>query len=171
LKKLDPYFDAPNIRCWEMPVANITIYVFSIELADETMLLAEYRPARDHIAVSFQGQTLDSDAERWNLYLFYFVGGEVSGETKQLIEQDKFSSRKTVLSGFTKPLSDEQIAKQLNDELFHFEIQKRKPAANSLDKLLAREHPAALKALKQLKTADTRDALGPLLKILNDEQN
>jgi hypothetical protein len=169
LRKADPYFGSAEIRCWEMPAGKINIYCFSMAVPDEATLMATYKEARDHIAVTFQGQTLEDNAERWNLYLFYFVSGPVSRGAKQQIEQDKFSTRKSVISGYSKNIKDDFIAKTIFEELFQFDFQKRKKPLNHLDTLLKQEHPLVFQALQQLIGADTREALVPLLKILNDE--
>jgi hypothetical protein len=167
----DEFFAKPGIACWLKGQGKINIYIFSAVYQNEEELVNNFREIRDHVAISFQSQTLDKLAERWNLYLFYFVKDEVSYATKEKVTQDKFSTRKIVCSGFDVELTDAVIAARIDNELFDFAVYPKQAATGTLDELMAAKFPLVQKALNQLSGADTREAIPSLLKILNDEQN
>jgi hypothetical protein len=172
IKKLavaDNFFSDPTISCWEKKQGNISIYLFAIIFLSADQLLTGYKQIRDHVAISFQSQELDSSAERWNLYLFYIVAEKISHVQKQVIEHDKFSTRKIVCSGIEGDITDEVISGLIEAELFDFKVEKRKPASTNLEALLSKDFPNVASALKALGGADTVDALQPLLKHLSHE--
>ena len=172
LKKLaetDPFFLNDAITCWEKKQGKISIYLFAIVFLTAEELLAGYKDIRDHVAISFQSQELESSAERWNLYLFYVVGDKVSHGQKQLIEHDKFSTRKIVCSGIEGDITDQVISGLIEAELFDFKVEKRKPTTTNLETLLAKEFPNVAAALKALGSADNVEVLNPLLNHLSHE--
>ena len=168
LTEEDSFFLESGVGCWEKKQAALSIYLFTQVFPDENTLLDNYKLLRDHVAVSFQSQDTISSAERWNLYLVYLVIGQVSETTKQLIEQDKFSTRKIVSSDLGE-LNDEIIARQIDEELFQFNFTPKKPAGTSLETLLSEQHREVYKALTSLGSADTYEAIDPLLDFLKNE--
>lgn len=72
------------------------IHCFFVKISDETLLSKKWREISNFIAIYFQNK-LESEFERWNLYIFYILASEISNELKYSIENDKFSCRKIVL--------------------------------------------------------------------------
>jgi len=75
---------------------------------------------RDFIAIYFQSQLIDKMVEKWNVYQVIISGEKVTPQVKQKVEQDKFATRKIVLSGFTEELTESEINKLISDEIFNF---------------------------------------------------
>lgn len=121
LRKLDSFFLDEKIGCWYQVIQNFRAFVFTVTCTTEKELSEKYVEVRDHIAVSFQSQTLTRDSERWNLYLFFFVNSSVSEVVRQKIEQDKFSSRKVVCDQVTD-VDDELIRSIVDQKIFGLEI-------------------------------------------------
>lgn len=145
--------------------------MFTMIFATSDDLILGYKDIRDHVAISFQSQELENSAERWNLYIFYLVAGHVSHDQKQLIEHDKFSTRKIVCSSIGGEITDDVVSGLIEAELFDFKVEKRKPAATNLEALLIRDFPNVAAALNALGSADTVAALEQLLNYLSNGQD
>lgn len=81
------------------------INVFFIELSNEETLGLSWEKVRNFIAVYYQNH-LESDFERWNIYIIFIVPTTVSNQFKYKIENDQFSSRKIVIDSFQEELSE-----------------------------------------------------------------
>lgn len=143
LRERDSFFENTNLMCWKKTEEKINIHAFSFVFETQDLLVESYADIRDRIAIYFQGQLLESTADRWNIYIFFFLNAMLDPEKKQMIEQDKFSSRKFVIDKKDFPqlqegsFDDASIEKSINQELFDLDI-TRKPADQiSLDEVLA----------------------------------
>jgi hypothetical protein len=132
-------------------------------------LQANYKAVRDHVAISFQSQELESSAERWNLYLFYIVQEKIEHWLKQEIEHDKFSTRKIVCPNVTGTIDDARIEALIEAELFDFPITQRPVSAGTLRGLLDSAHPVVGQVLSKFADADKAAGLEDLLNILGHE--
>jgi len=166
LVAVDDFFNDPSITCWEKKQGNLSIYLFAQVFASVEKLKKDYKMIRDHVAISFQSQGLDSDGERWNLYIFYMVKEKVPHALKLEIEHDKFSTRKIVCSGVDGVIDDQAITTLIDGELFDFDISKRAQPKTNLNALLTKDFPKVAAALKSLGGKDNVNALDPLLKTL-----
>jgi len=169
LGSTDSFFLDPSVSCWQKKQGKLSVYVFAQIFSTGEELLNNYKLLRDHVAVCFQSQGDISDAERWNLYIFYFVSEKVAADIKQLVEQDKFSTRKIVCSNSGENISDQLIKQQINAELFEIEVPLRTATSSSLDAVIASGFPEVYRALTNLGAADTYEILTPLLGYLNHE--
>lgn len=148
LREKDKSITFEGLKCWTKEENQYNIYIFSIQLEDKTELLKIYEEFRDYIAIYFQSQVLEKNVERWNIYQFFFIKDKIDEVTKQLVEQDKFSTRKIIHDGFNKEISDDEIISLINDELFNFTISKRSLASDSIDTfLIDREHDKVISIL------------------------
>lgn len=166
LAAVDDFFSDPAITCWEKKQGNLSIYLFAQVFSSVENLKKDYKMIRDHVAISFQSQGLESDGERWNLYIFYIVEEKVPHVLKLEIEHDKFSTRKIVCSGVTGAINDQVITALIDGELFDFDISKRAQPKINLSALLAKDFPKVAAALKSIGGKDNVTALDPLLKTL-----
>ena len=137
LKEKDESIRMKGLECWIKNEENYNIYIFSIQLEDKAKLLEVHEELRDYIAIYFQSQFLEKNIERWNIYQFYFIKKKIDEVTKQLIEQDKFSTRKIIHDELKRELNDDDITSTINEELFNFEYNKRGLATESIDDFLA----------------------------------
>lgn len=99
----------------EIKNTQSSIHSFFVSISNQSILESEWRAISNFIALYFQNK-LESEFERWNLYIFYLTATEISNELKYKIENDTFSSRKIVVENeddLTKIIS-EHI---LNDDL------------------------------------------------------
>lgn len=139
-----------GLDCWSKEETGYSIYIFSIQLENQSELLEVHQDIRDYIAIYFQSQFLEKNVERWNIYQFYFIKDKIDESTKQLIEQDKFSTRKIIHDGINKELSDDEIISLVNKELFEFNISNRVlPNESADDFLIAKGHNKILSLLNQ----------------------
>jgi hypothetical protein len=142
LKQFDNLFSTKKMQCWIKAQANYNIYIFSIQLKDEKELLEIKDDLRDSLAIYFQSQTLEKDIERWNIYQVFFIEESINKNIKQQIEQDKFATRKLVFDNIDNIMTDEEIIKKINSEIFEFKLNKKKLVSSSLIDSLKEENLA-----------------------------
>ena len=127
------------IRCWAKEENDYSIFIFQVTVQDEKELKKVYNSISAAIALEFQS-TLEKNIERWNIYLIYVVREEVSIKVKELIEQDKYSSRKLVWD----KLIDCDIENIIEERLFTVNVKKRRLANLSeeepMQKLIERKY-------------------------------
>lgn len=169
LSKFDDFFKTPNIECWEKPSGKIKLYLFSIVYETAHELLDNYKELRDHIAISFQSRSLQNSAERWNIYILYLVKQNVPEEIKQVILQDKFSSRKLVCTTGEIEINDAFINSLVDKTLIDIEIPQRQVEFDQLEELLNSNHPQIAAARNALGLMSNRDNLKTLISFLGDE--
>ena len=71
-------------------------HCFFATVPSEEVLKERWIQISNFIAIQFQNK-LDTEFERWNIYLFYRIGNIVSRELHYSIENDTFSSRKIIV--------------------------------------------------------------------------
>lgn len=142
LKLLDSIALHNELVCWVKKEENYDIHIFSIQLKDEKELLNIKDDLRDYLAIYFQSQTLEKDIERWNIYQVFFIEESINKNIKQQVEQDKFATRKLVLDNLGCVLTDEEIAKKINKEIFEFKLNKKELVSSSLIDSLEEENLA-----------------------------
>jgi hypothetical protein len=140
LKEKDENIVFEGLECWIKEEENYNIYIFSILLEDKNQLLEIHEELRDYIAIYFQSQFLEKNVERWNIYQFYFIKDKTDEVIKQLIEQDKFSTRKIIHDDLNREINDNYITSIIEEELFKFEYTPRGLATESIDDFLAEKN-------------------------------
>lgn len=169
LKEKDETLSFENLTCWEYKEDNYSLYMFSIQLKSQDDLLKIHEELRDYIAIYFQSQILEKNIERWNIYQFFFIQEKVDDNTKQKIEQDKFSTRKIIHDDKQKELLDEDIEKLINQELFDFEIENRETKKDSIDSFLMKDHSSVLSIIDEIGTSKLDESLEQILTSLGNE--
>ncbi|MEO6546799.1 MAG: ABC-three component system middle component 1 [Ferruginibacter sp.] len=95
-----------------------TCHLFTLVCKNIDALNDYWEDITENIAINFQ-ITLDSDIERWNIYLLFLLENEVPKRIKYKIEQDKYSCRKLVEDGLkTKEFSPVYIEQLIQDKIF-----------------------------------------------------
>lgn len=169
LKEKDETLSFENLTCWEYKEDNYSLYMFSIQLGNHDDLLKIHEELRDYIAIYFQSQILEKDIERWNIYQFFFIKEKVDDNTKQKIEQDKFSTRKIIHDNIQKELLDEEIKKLIKQELFDFKIEKREIKKDTIDSYLKKDHSTVLSLIDEISLSKLDESLEQILKSLGNE--
>ncbi|WNH07671.1 ABC-three component system middle component 1 [Thalassobellus suaedae] len=169
MKEKDETLSFKNLTCWEYKEDKYSLYMFSIQLKSQDDLLKIHEELRDYIAIYFQSQILEKDIERWNIYQFFFIQEKVDDNTKQKIEQDKFSTRKIIHDDKQKELLDEDIEKLINQELFDFEIENRETKKDSIDSFLKKDHSSVLSLIDEIGTSKLDESLEQILTSLENE--
>jgi hypothetical protein len=126
-----------NLICWKRPQGEFDIYFFSAVHNSQEELNSCYGRIRDYIAIYFQGNTLSLDVERWNIYQFHLMNITIDPDLKQVIEQDKFATRKIVLDGLSGDIDEQMIAGLIEKEVFEFSVQRRTIQHASIMDLIA----------------------------------
>lgn len=106
--KLSENFPEATISHHEVIISH-TVHVLIIKVQNEELLNSLWKRIRDYIAVYFQ-TTMESEFERWNLYLIYVSEKIISKELKYKIENDRISSRKIVVDHFMEEFNDKSIS-------------------------------------------------------------
>lgn len=169
LKEMDETISFEKLCCWEYKEDNYSLYIFSIQLKSQDELLKINEELRDYIAIYFQSQFLQKEVERWNIYQFFFIDETIDNTTKQMIEQDKFSTRKIILDNKQKMLSDDEIKSLINKELFDFKIEKREIKKETIEKKLKNKHSSVLSLIDEIGKSTMDEYLELILTSLNDE--
>ena len=82
----------------ETVLGSTPVFVFVVP--DANYLAEKWEKIRNVVAAGYQGNLKrDQLFEKWNVYIFYICGDEVPWQLRGIIENDKFSSRKIVISG------------------------------------------------------------------------
>ncbi|MEX2410975.1 MAG: ABC-three component system middle component 1 [Candidatus Paceibacterota bacterium] len=110
--QLSGKFPDVSILHREVVISHV-VHVFIIEVQNEELLNEFWKRIRDYIAVYFQN-TMESDYERWNLYLIYVCRDEVSKELKYKIENDQISSRKIIVDNYKDNIDEKTISSLVN---------------------------------------------------------
>jgi len=114
-----------NLACWKREYDKFNIYFFTSMHDSEADLVESYSRIRDYIAIYFQGNFLNLDVERWNIYQFHILNCSIDPNVKQVIEQDKFATRKIVLDGIADEINESAIKSLIDMEIFQFSVQRR----------------------------------------------
>jgi tRNA G10 N-methylase Trm11 len=164
LNLLDAIALHSELVCWVKKEENYDIHIFSIQLKDEKELLNIKDDLRDYLAIYFQSQTLVKDIERWNIYQVFFIEESVSKDVKQQVEQDKFATRKLVFDNIDNIMTDEEIIKKINSEIFEFKLTKHKSPIHPLIDLLKNEDARLFSDIEK-----SNGDINILLKLLENE--
>lgn len=73
------------------------IPAFFIYIEDDEILRKKWKAVTEFIAIHFQS-SLKDEFSLWNIYLFFVMENEVTGDLKYIIENDTFSSRKIIVA-------------------------------------------------------------------------
>ena len=79
-------------------IDKATFHCFFISIKDEEALSENWENFTSWFAAHFQTK-LDSEFEKWNLYLFFLVPEKIELSLRYNIENDTYSSRKIVIEG------------------------------------------------------------------------
>lgn len=109
------------VECRIKSENHYNVYIFTLILKDQDELLENWKDISSDIAIHFQGG-LESDIEIWNIYILFLVQGSVDSQTRYLIEQNKYSSRKLVIEYVKGPIDKEFIENIVNDKLFNVKV-------------------------------------------------
>lgn len=96
-EKLKTEFPEINISYHKVDIAKATAHAFNIPIIRPKDLQKFWREISNFIALHFQ-RYIDQKFEQYNLYLFFEIQGNVEKELRYKIENDKFSSRKIIVS-------------------------------------------------------------------------
>jgi hypothetical protein len=79
------------------PFNTATTHCFFATVPSEDVLNTRWVQISNFVAIKFQNK-LDSEFERWNIYLFYRIENTVNRALHYSIENDTFSSRKILIN-------------------------------------------------------------------------
>ena len=103
-----------------------TISVFSFFFESEADLNEKWESITSSIAVNYQSEFEDEgqEFERWNIYIFFVVRGNVDSQLKYKIENDKFSSRKIIQDNVDEVLNADSISELIQKHITHSDLNK-----------------------------------------------
>lgn len=130
LRKSSRFDKYSDIRCWKKNQGGMLINIFTIIFEDESKLNNLWEEINNDIGFYFQS-TIDNEASRWNLYIFFFIKRNVSSIIKYVIEQDKYCARKIVVENFK---DDVPIDKYIENRLFNIKIKQKEESESKTEK-------------------------------------
>ena len=107
-------------------------HVFLCQMLGEMELKLNWEKVVNNVATSMQ--VMESLLERSNFYIFFFVVGTENRELQSRIEEDRYSSKKTVVFSKNKYSTEEQL-RQVEQRLFNFSTKIEKYHADMLKNL------------------------------------
>lgn len=141
-----------DIRClrYEPDSKNFYYYIFMCKFENEEKLLEKYEDINDIIALNFQSY-LNKSIEKWNIYLFCFVEKSISNQSRYIVEQDKYSTRKIVLTENYTNKSIEEKIDIVNNKLFNLnlKIDNNSNSMDTIDKIIEDTDPKLLNYISQ----------------------
>ena len=156
LKALDTENFPEGLKCWIKGESRYNIHIFSILVEDEYCLQTIQANVRDYIAIYFQGQILEKEVERWNIYQVFFCKQPLNNSsTKLAIEQDKFATRKIVLdNNIAQNISDAAMSAMIYDAIFKFDFKPTIKDFTELSDSLSEEDKKIVDLATSLDSAD-----------------
>ncbi|MEK4602425.1 ABC-three component system middle component 1 [Bacillus sp. FSL L8-0099] len=120
---LDGESQYDKVKCFQYidDQGKYKFYIFTCYYDLEEELKNDFRILNDIIAYDFQ-RKLMLDIEKWNIYIFFFAKEIISEELKNLIEQNKYATRKIVFDNISKELSNSEIEKIIFNKLFFLDL-------------------------------------------------
>ncbi len=115
----------PNIHVgfYQVPLLG-TVNVFTLLFENVSVLKENWKDIYSSIAAYFQaGLPVESEFERWNIYLFYICREEVEKELQYKIENDRFASRKIVLGNCKEEITDEVVERVINQHITNTDLE------------------------------------------------
>ncbi|WP_448698131.1 ABC-three component system middle component 1 [Mucilaginibacter sp. AW1-3] len=123
----------------EIQISEITycgqISVVFIKSLTQGRLAEIWSDISNAVAIYYQTK-LDTEFERWNLYLFYILESEAEKGLKYKIENDPVSSRKIVIDNYSAALDDTAMATIISQHITNtnLNITAQQPAALTFTK-------------------------------------
>lgn len=117
LEKSFPDFKINTYKCLNKTKSVFNIFCLTTE--KQNLLLAEWENIVSNVAGNFQID-FETEFEKWNLYIMFFVKEKCSKALKYKIENDKFSSRKIVIDNFTGIEND--YSKIIKSRIFNLDL-------------------------------------------------
>jgi len=162
----------------EVQISEVTycgqISVVFIKSPTQDRLTEIWNDISNAVAIYYQTK-LDSEFERWNLYLFYILELEVEKGLKYRIENDPVSSRKIVIDNYPTLLDDLSMAAIISQHITNtnLDINAQQPASVPFTKhtIIGAEVDAALAATGKTKGKSSIDIAELLTKIENRLKN
>lgn len=129
------YLKQFKIKCFRyIEERGNSFFIFTSEFNTQEDIRNYYSEINEIIALEFQSR-LDKNIERWNLYIFYFIRENIPQVMKQLVEQDKYATRKIVIEDLTSNLDDSTIMQFINNKLFNLKIKTKNNNDQSTNKI------------------------------------
>lgn len=145
---------------------NVKISVFFV-LANSSSLdeSESWKKISEEIALKYQSK-LETVYEKWNLYIIYITSDITPKELKNLIENDKFSSRKIVEDSYDKEFNDDEANRLIIKHITNSDL---KEIVESTQEVTISEYVPKNKNIWDLleleeKVIRDRDAQGKLIK-------
>ena len=103
-------------------IGAVSVFTFSFE--SENDLYENWKAVTNAIATYYQSEFEDDETEfeRWNIYIFFVVKEPVAARLKYKIENNKFSSRKTVQDNVSANVDLELIEQLIKEYIINDDI-------------------------------------------------
>lgn len=129
---------------------NYRINIICCEFKDKSALKENWRGIIDNIAFYIQTK-LEKLIELYNLYVIFFIE-DIDKELIYCIEQDRYSSRKIVLTQ-KMPKDDEILIKLIKDRLFKVYVEEINESIE-LDKIVEDYNRDFYKCISNIKSSE-----------------
>lgn len=114
-KSFSEQFPDSQLEYQSVGFNKAVVHCFFAHAPNEEWLGENWVKTSNFIAMSFQ-RLLSNEFEKWNIYLFLLTDEEISTALQYAIENDTFSSRKTIIS------SNKDIAKIIDEHILNTDL-------------------------------------------------
>ncbi|KEQ31653.1 hypothetical protein N180_15560 [Pedobacter antarcticus 4BY] len=159
-----------TLRCWKRQQGAFNIHFFTSIHHSQDELISSYGRIRDYIAIYFQGNYLKLDIERWNIYQIHLLTFKIDADFKQLVEQDKFATRKIIIDSLSQVPDEHYIKDLINKQMFQFSIERRVVNNLSIMEVITKEDKQLATYIQQI-PPDKDQLINSLLINFGDGQN
>lgn len=97
IASFEAVFEGVRLSYEEVFIERAKAHCFFAGFSDESLLKSSWAKISNYLAVKYQSK-LETEFERWNVYLFILTDQQIDDALKYHIENDTFSSRKIIIS-------------------------------------------------------------------------
>lgn len=108
-------FEIDYYKCGTTPI----FHVFCFKCENDSLLNEKWEDITSYLACNFQ-TGFETEFEKWNFYLLFFLENTCPVDLKYEIENDKFSSRKLVLDNYPSKSRDYKTI--IKNKIFDLDI-------------------------------------------------
>lgn len=150
------------LKHFQKEMENYYSNVICYEFLSADDMMKNWKEAVNNVAMYVQAK-LKKTIEIYNVYIIFFCK-DVPGEITNIIEQNKYSSRKIVMNN-KMPTERTRLETLINKKLFEFDLSKKEPKASIVKETIKKESVNLLEYLEDKEHID-KDDLEVIISIL-----
>lgn len=169
--QIKKYFSIDEIVIGNLEYGN-KIPVIFIKFKDLNLLEIQWKEFNSYITAEYLVK-LDNNFSKWNTYVFYIAEKTVTKALKYEIENNKFSSRKTVIEGENLELNPDTIDRVISEHIINdnikFDVEIEDIDAFVKNEKIEQAIQSVFNKSDSIKEANLKKVLDKLEKMRHDE--